>query len=86
MVTVDELVRAVNAALGSSFVHDCPAADVNADGQVTIDELIKAVNVALTGCGEQARLGVGNDFSKNVAPCILVEKRLRSGKIRRRLR
>jgi hypothetical protein len=51
-VTVDELVRAVNIALGSTLADDCPEADVGGDGRVTIDELIKAVNAALTGCGE----------------------------------
>jgi hypothetical protein len=51
-VTVAELVRAVNIALGSVLADDCPEADVGGDGRVTIDELIKAVNAALTGCGE----------------------------------
>lgn len=48
-VTVDELLRAVNIALGSP-VDGCPAADVDGDGQVTIDELVQAVNGALSGC------------------------------------
>jgi hypothetical protein len=51
-VTVDELVRAVNIALGSGPADECPGADVNRDGQVTIDELVKAVNAALSGCVE----------------------------------
>jgi hypothetical protein len=35
-VTVDDLVRAVNIALGSGLVGDCPAADVDGEGRVTI--------------------------------------------------
>jgi len=49
-VTVDELVRGVNIALGSSAVGDCSSFDVSADGQVTVDELVQAVNNALGGC------------------------------------
>jgi len=50
MVTVDELVRAVNIALGNVASAQCPAADVNGDAQVTVDELVKAVNALLQGC------------------------------------
>jgi len=49
-VTVDELVRGVNIALGTTFVEDCTALDANRSGSVTIDELITAVNNALGGC------------------------------------
>ena len=49
-VTVDELITAVNIALGLSDPRTCPAADRNADGQVTIDEVLAAVNLALRGC------------------------------------
>lgn len=49
-VTVDELVRGVNIALGGLEVGDCPDFDSNEDGRVTIDELIGAVNAALSGC------------------------------------
>ncbi|MFQ5668373.1 MAG: hypothetical protein ACE5I7_18350 [Candidatus Binatia bacterium] len=50
VVTVDELLRCVNIALGSSAVDDCPPCDDNQDGTVTIDELIREVNAALVGC------------------------------------
>ncbi|MFI5367285.1 MAG: dockerin type I domain-containing protein [Candidatus Binatia bacterium] len=50
VVTVDELLRAVNIALGNGTSTECPAADVNGDGEVTVDELLKAVNAALDGC------------------------------------
>lgn len=49
-VPVDEVVTAVNIALGSSTVDACPEADVNGDGRVTVDELITAVHAALTWC------------------------------------
>jgi cysteine-rich repeat protein len=50
-VTVDELIRGVNIALGSMSLDDCPSFHTNRDDQVTVDDLIAAVNVALNGCG-----------------------------------
>lgn len=49
-VTVDELVRGVNIALGTAVIGGCPAMDGDGNGLVTIDELITAVNHALRGC------------------------------------
>ena len=49
-VTIDELVLAVNIALGNRQVGDCLAVDLNLDFEVTIDELVSAVNAALFGC------------------------------------
>jgi hypothetical protein len=49
-VTVDELIRGVNIALGNTAVDDCPAMDNSGNGTVTVDELILAVNAALDGC------------------------------------
>ncbi len=49
-VTVDEIVRGVNIALGNFALSECPVFDPNQDGEVTIEELIQAVNVALNGC------------------------------------
>jgi hypothetical protein len=49
-VQIDELVRAVNIALGSTALDVCTAADRNGNGSVTIDELLAAVNAALSGC------------------------------------
>ncbi|MDX2169088.1 MAG: hypothetical protein SF182_18615 [Deltaproteobacteria bacterium] len=49
-VTVDELVRGVNIALGAAAVDACAAMDGNADGTVAVNELIAAVNRALSGC------------------------------------
>ena len=44
----------VNVALGIASVEQCPAIDVNGDGEVTIDELISAVGQALQGCEVRA--------------------------------
>jgi len=49
-LTVDELVKGVNIALGNSALSECPEFDSSEDGRVTIDELIKGVNAALQGC------------------------------------
>ena len=49
-VSVDEIVRAVNIALGSIDVSQCSRADGNNDGFVTVDEIVTAVNNALNGC------------------------------------
>lgn len=49
-VTVDELIRGVNVALGTAAVDTCAAMDGNADGTVVVNELIAAVNRALSGC------------------------------------
>ncbi|MBX3024521.1 PASTA domain-containing protein [bacterium] len=49
-VTIDELVRSVNIALGLLPLDACLAVDRNLDDQATINELITAVNFALFGC------------------------------------
>ncbi len=49
-VTIDELVKAVNIALGTAMPETCLGADRSGDGTVTIDEIIVAVNYALNGC------------------------------------
>src|SRR5262245_12231350 len=49
-VTVAELIRGVNIALGNDPVESCPALDLNGDGRAAIAELIAAVNNALVGC------------------------------------
>jgi hypothetical protein len=50
IVTVNELVTAVNIALGNAAVSACSRADANQNGSVTVDELVRAVNGALNGC------------------------------------
>ncbi|GBD26650.1 hypothetical protein HRbin30_01990 [bacterium HR30] len=49
MVTIDELIRAVNVALGSAAPESCVDADYSGDDAVTVDELVRGVNAALTG-------------------------------------
>jgi hypothetical protein len=49
-VKVDELVKGVNIALGTTALDQCASLDASGNGIVTVDELIKAVNNALTGC------------------------------------
>lgn len=49
-VTIDELIRMVNIALGTTELNQCRAGDANGDGEITIDEIVRAVNAALSGC------------------------------------
>jgi len=49
-VTVDELIRGVDIALGNLTLDQCPSFDCSEKGNVTIDCLVKAVNAALIGC------------------------------------
>ena len=53
-VSVAELVRGVNIALGISSVEICPAFDAGGDRMVGIDELVRATANALSGCGSPA--------------------------------
>jgi hypothetical protein len=55
-VTVNELIKGVNIALGKAEITACAALDLAGDGRVTIDELVKAVNKALSGCFETVAL------------------------------
>lgn len=48
-VTVDELIKGVNIALGDLALTECPSLDANGDGEVTIDEMLRSVNNALNG-------------------------------------
>ncbi|MBX3025817.1 hypothetical protein KF840_12995 [bacterium] len=49
-VGIDELIRGVNIALGSTALDQCVSLDANGDGSAGIEELIRAVNNALQGC------------------------------------
>jgi len=50
-VTVAEIIRSVNVALGQTALQACPTVDRNGDGRVTVDELVRSVQTALNGCG-----------------------------------
>lgn len=49
-VTVDELLAAIQVALGEEPVSRCEAADVDRDGSVVVNEILQAVERALDGC------------------------------------
>ncbi|MGH7789014.1 MAG: imelysin family protein [Candidatus Binatia bacterium] len=49
-VSITELIRGVNLALGSATGEPCAALDINGNGQIAINELIAAVASALEGC------------------------------------
>ncbi len=49
-VTIDDLIKGVNLALGNTGGDPCPSFDLNDDGMVTVDEIIKGVNAALSSC------------------------------------
>ncbi len=49
-VSIAELIRGVDIALGARAVADCRAVDANNDDAVTIDELVDGVDRALFGC------------------------------------
>ena len=53
-VAINELITAVNIALGSAPVDGCRSVDVSGDGMVAINELIGAVNNALNGCASES--------------------------------
>jgi DNA-binding beta-propeller fold protein YncE len=49
-VTIDELLKGVNIALGNLPLSACEMFDDSGDGTVTVDELLHGVNDALNGC------------------------------------
>jgi hypothetical protein len=49
-VTVNELILAVNIALGNTPLDQCPEAGANGDGMVGVADLIQGVNASLNGC------------------------------------
>jgi hypothetical protein len=49
-VDVNEVVRGVGVALGSTPIDDCRAIDANRDEAATVDELISAVENSVNGC------------------------------------
>jgi Beta-propeller repeat len=51
IVSIGELIRGINIALGNAAVDDCPSFDADGNGIVTVAELVLAVNNALNGCG-----------------------------------
>ncbi len=58
VVGIDEIIVAVNNALGLRNRHDRPTADTDNNGNVTIDEIISAVHRELQGCEAAERSGL----------------------------
>jgi hypothetical protein len=50
VVSISELITAVNIALGNRALDDCRNADGNGNGAIGINELIQAVKNATSGC------------------------------------
>jgi len=50
VVTIDEVVLAIDIALGEAMPDRCSHLDVSGDHLVTVDELILAATQALNGC------------------------------------
>ncbi|HYD47069.1 MAG TPA: hypothetical protein VEB21_01910 [Terriglobales bacterium] len=50
LVTVDEIVSAVAAAIDGGDEHRCQAADRDLSGGVTVDEIVAGITAALLGC------------------------------------
>src|SRR5262249_22230811 len=50
VVTINELILAVNIALGLEPISACPAIDANHSREVTIEELIRPIANAQNGC------------------------------------
>jgi Tol biopolymer transport system component len=48
-VTINDLIRGVNIALGNLPVSACPSFDADSDGTVAVNELVRAVVNALSG-------------------------------------
>jgi Zn-dependent metalloprotease len=49
-VTADEVVQAVQIALGAVSINGCRAADPSGDGAVSIEEIVRAIDHAQRGC------------------------------------
>ena len=49
-VSIDDLIRGVNIALGKQPLSSCTALDRNNNGEVSVAELVQAVGAALDGC------------------------------------
>lgn len=50
MVSIAEIIRGVNIALGNALLSTCPAFDLDGNGEVSVNEIIAGVNRAQNGC------------------------------------
>src|SRR6516225_9005962 len=74
-VTIDELVRAVNIALGEASVDVCDAVDNDRNGMISVDELVRAITKSLSDC----RIGTSGDVLMSTQGSELDEYDLGSG-------
>lgn len=61
-VTVNELIAAINIALGATSIDSCREADVNEDETITINEVLTAVNAGLDGVPEPVERDLEKSF------------------------
>lgn len=50
VVTVDEFMKCIRIAEGSTSIIECLRGDANKDGEITVDELIAASAAMNSGC------------------------------------
>ncbi|GIW43093.1 MAG: di-heme enzyme [Candidatus Binatia bacterium] len=62
-VTIDEIVRSVNVALGTTSLALCLPSDASGEGEVTIDELLQGVRAVLEGCKSVVTVDVASGES-----------------------
>ncbi|MEO8602194.1 MAG: hypothetical protein ABI629_06430 [bacterium] len=72
-VSIDELIRLVNIALGSAPLcpgvgTGCLAGDANCDCEITVDDIIRAVNNSLNGCTDFGACSPPDHFTMCCAP------------------
>jgi hypothetical protein len=70
-VTIDDILRGVNLALGSGDLSLCSSIDRDGSGEVTVDEIVAAVNAALSSCPIEATpTPMGNQAPQIVQPAV----------------
>src|SRR3990170_2917483 len=61
-VSIDELIRGVNMALGRTDSDDCPAFDASGDHRAAVDELLAGVRSTLAGCPQRQAFIIATNF------------------------
>ncbi len=67
-LSISELIRGVNIALGSASLNTCPGFDSDGNGNASINELVKAVSDALFGCGVRPPTRTPTSVPTNTVP------------------
>jgi hypothetical protein len=78
-VTVDEILKMVNIALGNVPVAQCEPGDASQDGQITVDEILMAVSNALNGCGPPVSPSPSPSPTRSVSPIVSTPDRIAAG-------